>query len=94
MGAGVNEILGVMLIDNRITRTMETKGKRADYRARLWKKRNAAHVFHANALAADESFKPWDQTTVKDFPRQAYHPWNIVRLALNQIFDRRGQGQI
>lgn len=85
MGPGENEILGVMLIDNNLMKSLETKGKKGDYRVRLWKKRNAANVIAALGLGDTDLFRHAHYTEVKDYNRKAYHPWNLVRIALNQI---------
>jgi hypothetical protein len=88
MGPGENEILGVMLIDNNLVKSLKTEGKKGDYRVRLWKKRNAANVFHSLVLGDPLAYRPL-YTVVKDYNRRAYHPWNLVRIALNQFADGR-----
>lgn len=69
-GYGEPERLGVIEIDNRIGRTMVTKGQRGDYGYALEKKRKGRVVYRGE---------------IDDFPRLSYHPWNLVRRILNDI---------
>jgi hypothetical protein len=89
MGPGENEILGVMLITNDLKTSLKTEGKKGSYIVRLWKKRNAANVVAALGLGDTDLWRFPHYTEVKDFNRKAYHPWNIVRIALNQIAEGR-----
>lgn len=63
------EQLGRILIDNRLVKSIETDGKRGDYRARIFKKRK-------NTLS--------QMVYVRDYPRLSYHPWELVRRVLNE----------
>lgn len=89
-GPGKNEILGVMFLANNIVKSAQTDGKRGDYIARLWKKRNAEVVALASTVDYAWDYKPWGQTKVKDFPRHSYHVWNLVRQALNNFSEKKG----
>lgn len=90
MGPGENEVLGVMLISNNFVKSMRSDGKRGDYSARLWKKRNAASVIAANQLGAGWDYRPLLMSEVINFPRRSYHVWNLVRAALNEMAPGRG----
>lgn len=68
------EHLGTIEISNLIMRSLQSDGKRGDYSIRLYKKRKT------------KIFK----TRVRDFPRKSYHPWNLVRVALNQLAEKNG----
>lgn len=68
------ELLGVIEISNNLFTSINSDGKRATYDVRLYKKRKT---------------KFW-KTKVRDFPRLSYHPWNTVRIALNQIAEKNG----
>lgn len=74
-GVGEPEHLGTIEIDNRISRTMETKGKRGDYNYKIKKKRQTIWV---------------DDGVIQNFPRLSYHPWNLVKLILEDISKRNG----
>ena len=71
------EHLGTIAISNNVIETIRTSGKRGDYRATIMKKRN----------------KVWRYVTVKNFPRQSYHPWNLIREILNKAAEQNG-GQL
>jgi hypothetical protein len=69
-----NQLLGEIHISNEIFRTIETGGRRGNYRAVIWKKRERA----------------WTKVKLEDFPRQSYHPWEMVRRILNDAASRNG----
>lgn len=64
-----NEHLGTIMIDNDLLVSVSTGGTRGTYRARIWKKRK-------NRVVA--------AVKVADYPRLAYHPWELVRRVLNE----------
>lgn len=70
-----NEHLGTIHIINNISKTVSTTGKRGTYDIQLWKKRRRGNSW---------------TTTVKNFPRLSYHPWNLVLRALEQIAEEYG----
>lgn len=89
-----NEILGVMLLSNDLAGSLRSGGQRGNYNVRLWKKRNAANLFAACKLGASHLYSAWAETKVENYPRLAYHPWNLVRLALNQIYENNQRRMI
>jgi len=68
------EHLGTITISNQVFKTIETGGKRGDYHFTVRKKRPGV----------------WRKGRVRNFPRQAYHPWNLVREILNQTAEKNG----
>lgn len=84
-----NEVLGVMLIANDLTKTFASKGRRANYFIKLWKKRHAG-IVHRHYPFLPAPADPWATTEVRDFPRLSQHPWNIVREALNTLAKQKG----
>ena len=66
-----NEIVGEIYISNNIVRSIQTDGTRGDYKATVFKKRRGI-VFKT--------------VRVRDYPRKAYHPWELVRRILNEAF--------
>jgi hypothetical protein len=72
------EHLGTIELSNQIIRSLRSDGKRGDYHVVLYKKRKTK--------PKSGKFK----TKVRDFPRLSYHPWNLVRIALNQIAEKNG----
>lgn len=75
-GIGEPEHLGTIEISNEVFRTIETSGLRGNYHYDMWKKRQGR--------------KPWKKGRVRDFPRLAYHPWNLVREILNAVAEKNG----
>lgn len=67
--------LGTIFISNQLMETITTDGKRGTYKAELYKKRIN---------------KMWGRTTVRNFARESYHPWNLVRIILNQLAEKNG----
>jgi hypothetical protein len=63
-----NQLLGELLFDNDVWGTLTTRGNRGTYRCRIFKKRRGGRK---------------RQVIVRDYPRLAYHPWELVRRALN-----------
>lgn len=74
-GVGEPEHLGTIEIDNRVTRTMGTQGKKGDYGYKLKKKRQSVWV-------ADG--------VIENFPRLSYHPWNLVKKILDDTAAKNG----
>lgn len=62
------EVLGRIDIANDGEQSDETRGKRGTYDARIYKKRP----------------KVWHRTKIRNYPREAYHPWELVRQILNK----------
>jgi hypothetical protein len=74
-GVGKPEHLGTIEISNQITRSLENP-RRGDYEYEIFKKRRG--------------YAPWASGLIENFPRQSYHPWNLVRRILNQIAEANG----
>lgn len=74
-GIGEPEHLGTIEIQNILTRSIETNGRRGDYAYEIFKKRTKS---------------PWRGGKVRDFPRRSQHCWNLVRQILNQAAERNG----
>jgi len=67
--------LGTIIIGNQIGATLASGGKRGDYYYELKKKRR-------NRIASNG--------IIRDFPRQSYHPWNLVRRILDDAAETNG----
>jgi hypothetical protein len=61
--------LGTIVIANDLFGSLQTEGKRGSYRCIIFKK---------------SQNKVWKKITIKDYPRRAYHPWELVRRILNE----------
>lgn len=68
------EHLGTIHLTNDLETSLADP-RRGTYFVSLWKKRLAG--------------KMW-RTKVYDYPRLSYHPWNLVRNALNEIAKKNG----
>lgn len=66
--------LGRIDISNSVARTMNNP-RRGDYEYEIYKKRRNI---------------PWASGVIEDFPRQSYHPWNLIRRILNQVAEANG----
>ena len=64
------QLLGEMLISNNLVKSIMSDGSKADYDVEIWKKRRG---------------RPWRELRVKNWPRRAYHPWELVRCILNEV---------
>lgn len=73
-GVGEPELLGEIMISNNIFTTIRTEGKRGTYEAVIYKKRR----------------RPWTSIEILDFPRLSYHPWEMIRRALNEAALKNG----
>lgn len=73
-----NEHLGTIKISNDIVGTVNTGGRRGNYRFDLWKKRYGSKINPARSGMID------------GFPRLSYHPWNLVRLILEEAAYKNG----
>lgn len=62
------EVLGHIDISNDFATSLMTDGKRGNYNCVIYKKRKT----------------PWKRVKLKNFPRLSYHPWEMVRLILNE----------
>lgn len=69
-----NELLGEILITNNIVTSLGTSGRRGSYDARIYKKQR----------------RVWKQIFLRDFPRLAYHPWEMIRRILNEAATENG----
>lgn len=69
-----NELLGKLVITNNIVKSIESRGKRGTYDVVIYKKRRV----------------PWKRIKVRDYAREAYHPWELVRQALNRAAEMNG----
>ena len=74
-GVGEPEHLGTIFIANQIRRSLDNP-RRGDYEFQLWKKRTTG--------------RPKATGLIEDFPRQAYHPWNLVKEVLDLAAVRNG----
>lgn len=74
-GEEYEQHLGTIYISNDVMKTLFTDGKRGTYKFELFKKIKGR-------VAA--------KGRVVDFPRQAYHPWELVRRLLNQVAEANG----
>lgn len=68
------EVLGRIDITNDLLKSLETSGKRGAYRAQIYKKRP----------------RIWKTISLPDFPRQSYHPWEMIRQILNLASVKNG----
>jgi ssDNA-specific exonuclease RecJ len=68
------EVLGRIDIENDVITTLETQGKRGTYSARIYKKRKTV----------------WKRVKIRNFPRLAYHPWEMIRQMLNEAASQNG----
>jgi len=66
------EVLGRIDISNDFLKTIETDGRRGNYAAVIYKKRPRA----------------WKRVKVKEYPRMAYHSWELIRLILNKAAEQ------
>lgn len=62
--------LGVIYFENDLVDSLETGGARGSYRVRIFKKRQGR--------------KPWKRLRITDYPRKAYHPWELVYRTLKE----------
>lgn len=68
------EVLGRIDISNDLMKSLTTGGKRGTYNCVIYKKRKT----------------PWKRIKLRDFPRQSYHPWEMIRQILNTAAERNG----
>lgn len=68
------EVLGRIDISNNLTSSLESDGKRGTYDCVIYKKKKT----------------PWKRIKLKDFPRQSYHPWEMIRRILNDAAEKNG----
>lgn len=68
------EHLGMMSMTNDMVTSLQNS-RRGSYKIHLWKKRLSGKMWAAK---------------VHDFPRQSYHPWNLVLEALKEIAAKNG----
>lgn len=76
-GVGDPQHLGTIEISNDIGRSLETSGRRGNYTYRLWKKQR-------------RNPNGWCSGEIEDYPRLAYHSWNLIRQILNQVAEANG----
>lgn len=74
-GVGEPELLGVIELENLVSRTLTTGGKRGDYGYEVHKKRRDRVV---------------SMGRIRDFPRLSYHPWNLVKRVLDDAARKNG----
>jgi hypothetical protein len=68
------ETMGRIDIENDALNTLATRGKRGTYIASIYKKRA----------------RLWKKIKLRDFPRESYHPWEMVRQILNKAAESNG----
>ena len=68
------EHLGTIIIANDVQETVESGGQRGTYDAVIFKKRK----------------RPWRMVKIRNFPRRAYHPWNLVLQILTKAAEENG----
>lgn len=68
------EILGRIDIQNDVILSIETEGKRGTYIAEIYKKQK----------------RLWRKVKLESFPRQSYHPWEMIRRILNSAAEKNG----
>lgn len=71
-----NTHLGTILIDNDIVGSLANP-RRGSYNYRIWKK-------------LKRSSRPWKRGKIENFPRASYHPWNLLRLVLDDAAAKNG----
>jgi hypothetical protein len=68
------EVLGRIDIANNLAASIQTGGKRGTYDCVIYKKRKT----------------PWKRIKLRNFPRESYHPWEMVRQILNNAAEKNG----
>lgn len=66
------ELLGRIDIENNVISSVRTGGKRGNYSVKIYKKQK----------------RLWMKLRLRDFPRQSYHPWEMIRRILNQAAEQ------